>query len=75
MNVQEIVAVIPKLSFEERVELIETLSQSLRGVQSRGVRRSVPASKLRGVLKTSEVSPTNDEIKQDYLSYLEEKYS
>ncbi len=75
MNVQEIVAVIPKLSFEERLELIETLSQSLRGVQSRVARRSVPASKLRGVLKTNEAPPTNEEIKQDYLSYLEEKYS
>jgi hypothetical protein len=75
MNVQEIVAVIPKLGFEERLELSETLSQSLRGVQSHGVQRSVPASKLRGVLKINQTSPTNDDIKQDYLSYLEEKYS
>ena len=75
MNVQEIVAVIPKLSFKERLELIETLSQSLRGLQSHSPRLSVPASKLRGVLKTNETPPTNEAIKQEYISYLEEKYS
>lgn len=75
MNIQEIKAEIPKLSFEERVDLIETLSQSLRGVQSRPRRRVVPASKLRGVLKTIQPPPTNEEIKQEYISYLEEKYS
>ena len=75
MSMQEIVAEIPQLTYDERLQLIETLSQSLRSVQSRVARRSVPASKLRGVLKTHQAAPTNEEIKQEYISYLEEKYS
>jgi hypothetical protein len=75
MSMQEIVAEIPQLTYDERLELIETLSQSLRSKPSTVARRSVPASKLRGVLKTNNSTPTNEEIKQEYISYLEEKYT
>lgn len=75
MNVQEIVAEIPKLSFEDRLALIETLTQSLRGAPGRSQRKVVPASKLRGVLKNTQPPPTDEDIKQEYISYLEEKYT
>lgn len=75
MNVQEIVAVIPKLSFEERVELIEVLWQSLRGLQSHSPRRSVPAEKLRGVIKFPDGHiPDDAEIDELRFQALKEKY-
>ena len=75
MNVQEMFAEIPKLTSDERLELIEKLTQSLRASHTGSARKNVPASKLRGVLKTSHPLPSHEEIKQDYISYLEEKYS
>ncbi len=75
MNVQEIMAIIPKLSFEEQLDLIETLSQSLRGVQSRTARRSVPAEKLRGVIKFPDGQiPDDTEIDELRFEALKEKY-
>ena len=75
MNVQEMFAEIPKLTSDERLELIEKLTQSLRSPHTGSTRKSLPASQVRGVLKTSQPLPSHEEIKQDYISYLEEKYS
>lgn len=75
MSVQEMFAEIPKLSYEEQLALYEKLSQSLGKAAKQSSRRIVPANMLRGILKTIEPPPTDEEIKNDYISYLEEKYS
>ncbi len=75
MNVQEIMAIIPKHGFEERLELLETLSPSLRGVQSPAARRGVPAEKLRGRIKFPDGQiPDDAEIDELRFEALKEKY-
>jgi hypothetical protein len=64
MTVQDIIAAIPAPSFEERVTVLRVLTQSLRSPGKRKKYRGVPASELRGVLKTASPSPTDDEIKE-----------
>jgi hypothetical protein len=73
MSVQEILAEIPSLSFEERLQLIETLSRSLRA--DRQVRGGKRASELLGILKTDGPTPTDEELREDYTNYLMEMYS
>jgi hypothetical protein len=75
MSLQEIIAKIPSLSFDERLELAEILIRSIRDDLSCTTLRSVPASKLQGILKTDDISLSNEEIKQEYVTYLEQKYS
>ena len=74
MTVQEIIAAIPALSFEERVTVLRVLTQSLRSPNKQKNYRGVPASELRGLLKTATPSPTDDEIGEAYTDYLMEKY-
>jgi hypothetical protein len=75
MSVQEMLAQIPSLSFEERVQLIESLARSLRESRTPLPRRGVPASEVRGMIKPDGPIPTDEEIKEDYVNYLMEKYS
>ncbi|MFN7944320.1 MAG: hypothetical protein U0Z53_03135 [Blastocatellia bacterium] len=74
MTVQEIIAAIPALSFEERVTVLRVLTQSLRSQGKRKKYRGVPADELRGVLKTVSPAPADDEIREAYTDYLMEKY-
>lgn len=69
MSIQDLLTEIDQLSLEEQLTLLEALS--------RRIRESVRASRvshLRGILRPEGDVPTDDELKQDYLSYLEEKY-
>ena len=75
MSLHEIVAELPKLTFDEQQELIEKISQNMSELQNRPSRKIVPASQLRGILKTTQPQPTDEEIRQDYMAYLERKYS
>ncbi|HMV81771.1 MAG TPA: hypothetical protein PLD20_00730 [Blastocatellia bacterium] len=74
MTMQEIAAAIPTLSFDERMALLTVLTFSLRDADGQRKYRGVPASELRGVLKTSSPPPTDDEVKDAYEEYLTEKY-
>ena len=78
MTYDEIVAEIPKLSAAERERLFVVVVRSLRtdGVREAGGRRN-PAAILKwaGALKTDGPPPTDEELKEDYIDYLEKKYS
>ncbi len=74
MTVQEIVATIPMLSFDERMTILKALAQSLGNSDVPRNRRSIPSSELRGVLKTDSLAPTDEEVKEAYTEYLMEKY-
>jgi hypothetical protein len=75
MTLKELAAQIVQLPVEERLTLLELLSRSLRDdftLQSSG---SSLAKRLRGIARTDEPVPSNDDLKQDYVSFLEQKYS
>ena len=74
MTIQEIVAAIPTLSFDERVGLLKVLTHSLHNAERRNNQRGVSASDLRGVLKVGSPPPGDEEVKEAYTEYLMEKY-
>lgn len=75
MSLQEVIAQIPQLSVEERLKLIESLAQSLRESRTSHKHRGVPASQVRGMIKPEGEIPTDEELKEDYINHLTEKYS
>jgi len=87
MTREEIIQEINQLPPDERKAIAETV---LRGVEeeevaissgssseSQGSREEKIAAfhRLRGMLQTEGASPTDEELKDDYIKYLEEKYS
>jgi hypothetical protein len=74
MTVQEIVVAIPKLTFDERITLLNLLTHSIRRIDIQAKLQGVPSSELRGVLKTDSLTPNDEEIKEAYTEYLMEKY-
>ncbi|MCB0079067.1 MAG: hypothetical protein KDD73_16820 [Anaerolineales bacterium] len=80
MTFKDIVAEVPQLSVEERYSLITILHHSLDEVRSAktliGEDTEHPSSilALRGFLKKEGAPPTDDELKDDYVVYLMEKY-
>lgn len=76
MTAQEVISAIPKFTFEERLELIERLSRSLRIPERVVPRRGVSASQVRGTLKPDDGKiPNDEEVKEIIADYLMEKYS
>ena len=73
MTVQEIVAAIPTLSLDERLALLKVLTHSLRSAERPNKTRGVPASEVRGLLKTNSPPPSDEEIKEICAEYLLEK--
>ena len=75
MTQEELIKEIDQLPLEEQVELLETISRSVRGkLQPPEGRRSI-VSRLRGIAKPDGPMPSDEELKEDYVRYLEEKYS
>lgn len=88
MNQEEIINTIRQLPLHERVELLEEISRSVsEELQSQGATKDeldqltereqklAAFHRLRGMLKTDEPPPTDQEVKDDYVNYLEKKYS
>jgi hypothetical protein len=83
---QEIINTIRQLPLNERVELLEEISRSVtEELRSAGAtkdrstdstaERLAAFHRLQGMLKTNGSPPTDQELKDDYVNYLEEKYS
>lgn len=72
MTYAEIVAEIPRLTREERLELLEAIARSLRETRARPDEERID---LDGILRTDGPPPTDEELKEDYSRYLERKYS
>jgi hypothetical protein len=75
MTVQEIVAEIPRLTIEERLLLLEALSRSLRAEMSPPARSPGSAERLAGIIKIDGPAPTDQQLRESYTDYLDEKYS
>lgn len=75
MTYQELAAQIVQLPIEERLSLLELLSRSLRDDFKRHLSDPSLATRLRGIARTDEPVPADEELTADYVSYLEDKYS
>ncbi len=88
MTYEELRREILQLPLEQRKELLETVAHSLRkdleasaqeipgtDAENERERKLAAVRRLRGILKTSENPPSDEELKEDYTKYLTEKYS
>ena len=75
MTYQEIVAEIPRLTLQERLLLLETLSRSVRVEMSAPPRSPGSAERLAGIITSDGAVPTDQQFRESYTDYLEEKYS
>jgi hypothetical protein len=77
----ELIEQIIHLPISERVEIIERISRSVRedlGKKQKALsieERKKAIDRLRGIAAVKgKTPPTDEEIKEDYLNYLSEKY-
>ena len=75
MTYEQLFAEARRLPVSERLRLLEAIARSLRDEGEVRPLRGVPASKLEGLLKTDGPPPTDEELREDYVNYLIEKYS
>ena len=75
MTHEELIKEIMQLPLEQRMELLETISRSLREEMRPREQKESIVSRLRGIAKFDGPPPTDEEIKEDYTRYLMEKYS
>jgi hypothetical protein len=72
---EEIIKEIKQLPVEERIAVIDEIAQSVQEeTQSREARVSI-VDKLYGIAKPNGTMPSDEELKEDYIRYLAEKYS
>lgn len=75
MTQEELIKEINQLPLEQQAELLEAISRSVREkIQPPEDRKSI-VSRLRGIAKPDGPMPSDEELKEDYIRYLEEKYS
>lgn len=75
MTYQEIIAEISRLTMQERLMLLETLSRSLRTEISAPTGSLGSAERLAGIITSDSPIPTDQQLRERYTDYLEEKYS
>ena len=87
MTYTEVITQARQLPLQEQILLIETVLRWIREDVSQTVasakplavterRRAIPpASALLGIAKPNGPLPTDDELKEDYINYIERKYS
>jgi len=75
MTVQNVMTEIRNLSVEEKLELLRTLTHTLRDEWHPPPRAGSPVSRVRGLLKPDGPTPTDAEVMDAYTDYLMEKYS
>ena len=75
MTHEELIKEIKQLPVEERMAVIDEISQSVQEeTQPRKARVSI-VDKLYGIAKPDGPMPSDEELKEDYIRYLTEKYS
>lgn len=75
MTHEELIKEIMQLPLEQRMELVETISRSVREEMRPREQKESIVSRLRGIAKFDGPPPTDEDIKEDYIRYLTEKYS
>ena len=80
MTYQQIAAEIQRLTLEEQLLLLEMLSKNVRKSikkqkKTRQTHEKYAASQMMGILRPDHgVIPTDEEMKEDYIHYLTDKY-
>lgn len=74
MTPQEVIAQIPSFSIEDRLAILESLTQSLTGLLPGPPKRGDSAKRLRGLLRMPVELPADWDWKKAKESYLLEKY-
>lgn len=75
MTQKQLLEEIRQLPLEEKMELLEAISRSVREELRPRARKESAVRRLRGIAKPDGPPPSDEEIKEDYTRYLTEKYS
>jgi hypothetical protein len=75
MTVQEVMSEVRHLSLEDRLQLLELLTDTLREEWRVGSGGASSLARLRGALKSDDSPPTDAELSNIYTNHLLEKYT
>jgi hypothetical protein len=75
MTQEELIKEIRQLPLEQQERILHAITTSVRTQAPAREKRSGIASRLRGIAKPKGRMPSDAELKDDYLRYLEDKYS
>lgn len=74
MTHEELIKEIQQLPVEERIAVMDAISRSLQEDKPFEMRVSI-VDRLYGIAKPDGPMPSDEELKEDYIRYLTEKYS
>ena len=75
MTQEELIKEIKQLPVDRQREILDVITRDLREQTQPPEDRSSIVSRLRGIAKPDGPIPSDEELKEDYVRYLEEKYS
>jgi hypothetical protein len=75
MTREEIVKEARQLPIAEREAVVEEITRSIRDEIQPGETRMSIVERLYGIAKPNGPMPSDEELKDDYIRYLSEKYS
>jgi hypothetical protein len=75
MTQAQLLEEIKQLSPEDKKALLDEIFQIVREETRPSVPRKLVVEQLRGIAKPDGPIPSDEELKEDYVRYLEEKYS
>ena len=74
MTYESLVEAVKQLSRQEQAQLRDVLTEALNQTARPPERKMVSAKEMRDILKPNGFIPSDQELKEDYINYLEEKY-
>ncbi len=74
MSLQEIKQQAPELSVSDRLALVSAIIQSLQDTLSPQLDRKLLINQMRGLLKTDQPPPTDDQVETMLEEYRAQKY-
>jgi len=75
MTQEELIKEIKQLPLDRQKEILDVITRSVREKTQPPEDRASIVSRLRGIAKPDGPVPSDEELKDDYVRYLEEKYS
>lgn len=75
MTQEELIKTITGLPVEERIAVRDAISKSIDEEEPAPKKQRSLAATLYGIAKPEGPMPTDEELKEDYIRYLTEKYS
>lgn len=75
MTHEELIKEVKELPINERLMVLDAISQSVREDEQSPTSRVSVVDQLWGIAKPDGPLPSDEEMKEDYIRYLTEKYS